>query len=240
MPKESARWVSGSEVIPMFPTLVWKVQLETQLRKGIDAEMLGALARLRRVTRPLAPGHGWQSIQTLHTLEEFQDLVSCVRRAVAGILRFLKVGYDAFEISACWATVLATGAAHRVHQHPNNYLSGVYYLRTHLGADTINFHDPRSQTGILRPPVTALTAENTDQVVMRVRNGTLLIFPAYLQHSVDANASEEERISISFNIMFSSFTRNLSKPLWGDHPSLHRSRASERRNDCRLLMSARD
>ena len=59
-----------------------------------------------------------------------------------------------------------------------------------------------------------LTAENTDQVVVKVKNGTLLIFPAYLQHSVDANLSAEERISISFNIMFSSFTENLSKPLW--------------------------
>ncbi|MDB6042016.1 MAG: hypothetical protein JWM63_567 [Gammaproteobacteria bacterium] len=218
MPKESARWVSGSDVIPMFPTFVWKTQLEAQLRKGIDAKMLAALARMRRALPPLAPGHGWQSIQTLHTLEEFQDLVSCVRRAAAGILRFLKVGYDAFEISACWATVLATGAAHRAHHHPNNYLSGVYYLRTHPGADSINFHDPRSQTGIIRPPVVALTADNTDQVVVRVQNGTLLLFPAYLQHSIDANASAEERVSISFNIMFCAFTENLSKPLWGAHP----------------------
>jgi uncharacterized protein (TIGR02466 family) len=218
MRKESARWVSGSDVIPMFPTLVWKIQLEPQLRDAIDAKMLAALARMRRAL-PLAPGHGWQSIQTLHTLEEFQGLVSCMHRAVAGILRFLKVGYDAFEISACWATVLATGATHRVHSHPNNYLSGVYYLRTHPGADTLNFHDPRSQTGIIRPPVVALTADNTDQVVVRVRNGTLLVFPAYLQHSVDANSSAAERISISFNIMFSAFTQNLSKPLWGDHAS---------------------
>jgi ectoine hydroxylase-related dioxygenase (phytanoyl-CoA dioxygenase family) len=59
-----------------------------------------------------------------------------------------------------------------------------------------------------------LTAENTDQVVVSVKNGTLLVFPSYLQHSVDTNMSEEERISISFNIMFSSFTENLSKPLW--------------------------
>jgi hypothetical protein len=42
-----------------------------------------------------------------------------------------------------------------------------------------------------------LTAENTDQVVVTVKNGTLLVFPAYLQHSVDTNTSEEERISIS-------------------------------------------
>lgn len=103
---------------------------------------------------------------------------------------------------------------HKAHSHPNNFLSGVYYVRTHPGTDTINFHDPRSQTGIIRPPVVELTAENTDQVVVTVKNGTLLIFPAYLQHSVDANMSAEERISISFNIMFSSFTENLSKPLW--------------------------
>jgi uncharacterized protein (TIGR02466 family) len=207
----------------MFPTLVWKAQLEPQLRRDIDAQVLAVLARLRAPLRPLAPGHGWQSIQTLHTLEEFSDLVSCVRRAAAGILRFLQVGYDPFEISACWATVLATGAAHRVHHHPNNYLSAVYYLRTHAGADSINFHDPRSQAGVIQPPVVSLTANNTDQVVVRVRNGMLLVFPAYLQHSVDANASAGERISISFNIMFSDFTANLSKPLWGNYASSRRA-----------------
>jgi uncharacterized protein (TIGR02466 family) len=178
MSKENARWVSSSDVIPMFPTLVWKVQLEAQLHKEIDAQVLAVLARLRGPLPPLAPGHEWQSIQTLHTLEDFRVLVSCVRRVVAGILRFLKVGYDAFEISACWATVLATGAAHRVHHHPNNSLSAVYYLRTHPGADTINFHDPRSQTGVIQPPVVSLTADNTDQVVVRGMSGWKALGPA--------------------------------------------------------------
>ena len=49
---------------------------------------------------------------------------------------------------------------------------------------------------------------------MKVRNGTLLLFPAYLHHSVDPNMSEHERVSLSFNIMFSSFTEHLSQPLW--------------------------
>ena len=118
------------------------------------------------------------------------------------------------EITACWATVLASGASHRVHSHPNNFLSAVYYVHTCPGADTINFHDPRNQTGVIRPPVVELTAENTDQVVVNVGSGTLLVFPSYLQHSVDANAGDAERVSISFNLMFSDFTRNLSKPLW--------------------------
>jgi Putative 2OG-Fe(II) oxygenase len=61
----------------------------------------------------------------------------------------------------------------------------VYYVRDGPGADSINFHDPRSQAGVIRPPVTELTAANTDQVVVRVKDGTLLVFPSYLYHSVD-------------------------------------------------------
>jgi len=214
MVKERDPWIEASDVIPMFPTLVWKIQLNAEFHEAIDAKILVALERMRRDMPELAPGQGWQSEQTLHGREEFRELVACVNKAVKSVLRFLRIGYDAFEITGCWATVLAKGAAHKVHSHPNNFLSGVYYVRTRPGTDTINFHDPRNQTGIIRAPVVELTAENTDQVVVRVKNGTLLIFPAYLQHSVDANTSEKERISISFNIMFSAFTENLSKPLW--------------------------
>lgn len=80
-------------------------------------------------------------------------------------------------VTGCWATVLAPGAQHRAHHQANNYLSGAYHLRTPVAADTINFHDPRPQAGTIRPPVTALGAENTGQVVVRMLTGSLLLFP---------------------------------------------------------------
>ena len=214
MIQEKDSWLVASDVMPMFPTLVWNMQLETELHEAMDTGILAALDSMRRDMPQLAPGQGWQSAQTLHEREEFRALISCVNHAAKSIVRFLRIGCDAFEVTGCWANVLVKGAAHKIHSHPNNFLSGVYYVRTHPGANTINFHDPRTQAGIIRPPVVELSAENTDQVVVKVTNGTLLMFPAYLQHSVDANMSEEERISISFNIMFSSFTENLSRPLW--------------------------
>ena len=214
MAKDSDPWIEASDVMPMFPTLVWKIQLKVQLHQVLDAKILAVVKSMRRDRAELAPGQGWQSDQTLHELEEFQELVSCIKRAAKGVLRFLRINQDAFEITGCWANVLARDAAHRAHSHPNNFLSGVYYLQTQPGADTINFHDPRTQTAIIRPPVVELTPENTDQVVVKVKKGTLLMFPAYLQHSVDTNTSDEERISISFNIMFSAFAERLSKPLW--------------------------
>ncbi len=214
MINETDPWIQASDVIPMFPTLMWKISLKPELRDAIDEKAMATLGRLRRDLPILEPGQGWQSEQTLHEREEFRDLISCVTKVAKSILRFLRIGPDAFEITGCWATVLAKGATHKVHSHPNNFLSGVYYLRIQPGSDTISFHDPRSQARVIRPPVVELTAENTDQVIVRVTSGTLLMFPSYLEHSVDTNVSGEERISISFNIMFTSFTEELSKPLW--------------------------
>jgi uncharacterized protein (TIGR02466 family) len=206
--------IEGTDVLSLFPTFVWNIQLSSEFYEALNAEILKALDRVRRGLPVPAHSEVWQSDKDLHKAGELAGLVSFVGSTTRRILRFLNIGYDAFEITGCWANVGAPGASHIMHSHPNNYLSGVYYVRIHPGADTINFHDPRIQTGIIRPPVTELTSRNTDQVVVRVKNGTLLMFPAYLQHSVDPNRSKQERISVSFNIMFSSFTEHLSKPLW--------------------------
>ena len=209
-------WIESSDVLSLFPTLVWKIQLRAEVHERIDASALGLLHALRQGLPVLQAGEAWQSGHALHGREELHELCNCVSRAAASVLQFLKIGAEAIEITGCWANLYAPGAAHRAHSHPNNYLSAVYYVRTWPGADSINFHDPRSQPGVIRPPVTELTSANTDQVVVRVGNGTLLVFPSYMQHSVDANAGSESRVSVSFNLMFSAFTEGLSKPLWGD------------------------
>jgi len=214
MGSETPRWIETSDVISMFPTLVWKVVLRPEARAAMDAQMLGALAAIRRDAPRLAPGEAWQSATTLHERDEFKELAARVGELARTILRFLRIGHDAVTVTGCWATVLGRGAAHKAHTHPNNFLSGVYYLRTATGADTINFHDPRAQTAVIRPPVAELTAANTDQVVVRVADGTLLMFPSWLAHSVDASRSDDERVSVSFNVMFAGFTEQLAKPLW--------------------------
>ncbi len=202
------------DVLRMFPTFVWKAQVAPGVRQGIEDDVLAKLDAMRRDAGEPVPGRGWQSEKDLHRLDEFRGLVACIHDAAESVLDFLKTGDGAFELTGLWPNMNPKGAAHPIHSHPNNFLSGIYYLRTHEGADTVNFHDPRSQTGIIRPPVTELTAENTDQVVVKASDGTLLMFPSWLPHSVDASGSDETRISVSFNIMFSAHTDRMSKPLW--------------------------
>ncbi|MGH8224048.1 MAG: 2OG-Fe(II) oxygenase family protein [Woeseiaceae bacterium] len=208
------KWMEASDVLSVFPTLVWKIQLAPRSRQRINSDVLRDLDEINGDIGGIPPGSSWQSRQDLHRRERFADLVSCIHGTAQTVLRFLKVGYDAIEITGCWANINTPGAAHGMHSHPNNYLSGIYYVRTHPGADTVNFHDPRPQSGIIRPPVTELTSQNTDQVVVLVSDGTLLMFPSYLPHSVAANESESPRISVSFNMMFSRYAEELGRPQW--------------------------
>ena len=198
----------------MFPTFVWKAELDPEIHRRISKRIIRRLEQIRRSGPEPAPGAHWQSGHDLHERDEFRELTSCVNQAVSRVLDFQKIAEAKFEITGCWANMNPPNATHGTHSHPNNFPSGVYYLRTNTGADTINFHDPRPQREIIKPAVTELTVENTDQVVVKVRDGTLLIFPSWLAHSVDANRSNETRISISFNVMFSAYAENMSKPLW--------------------------
>jgi len=201
------------KAMPMFPTTVWRTELREAVRdrvaKAVDVALAAAGA-----PRELAPGRSWQSHGALHEAPELAELTGALRQLTGSVLDVLRVGHDGFAITGCWANVNAPGAAHPVHHHPNNFLSGVYYVRVRDGSDVIQFHDPRPQVRVIRPPVRALTGDNTDLVAVRVDPGTLLVFPAWLEHSVPPNQSNELRISLSFNAMFTRYAETMSAPLW--------------------------
>jgi len=209
------KWLEASDVLSIFPTCVWQIQLTTGFRQRVNSNILQVIKQINPDLAEIPPGGSWQSGQDLHNREQFEDLISCIDSTAQTVLRFLKVGQNEIEITGCWANINASGASHAIHSHPNNFLSGIYYVHTHPAADSVNFHDPRPQTDIIRPPVTELTSQNTDQVVLKVTDGMLLMFPSYLAHSVVPNESDKLRISISFNMMFSQYAERLSRPLWG-------------------------
>lgn len=206
---------SASDIVRLFPTFVWRCRLEPASYEPLDRELMAYIDTLTRSSGTPA-GAAWQSSPQQHRRPEFAALVARIEAAVRDVLAFIKVGDAPFRITGCWVNVLNSGAAHAMHSHPNNFLSGVYYVRTHSGADTISFHDPRPQTAVIRPPVTELTAYNTDQVVLPVSEGTLLVFPAWLPHSVSTNTGAQSRVSVSFNIMFAAYDTTMSSPLWGE------------------------
>ena len=146
-------WIENSDILSIFPTFVWTIQSTPNFYNKVNTRILKALNGLNPNLASISPGDSWQSHQQLHKRKEFNDLAPRIVTTAKTVLQFLKISYDAIEITGCWANINSTGASHAIHSHPNNFLSGVYYLQTPAGADTVNFHDPRPQAGIIRPPL---------------------------------------------------------------------------------------
>ncbi|MDX1486834.1 MAG: TIGR02466 family protein [Acidiferrobacterales bacterium] len=206
--------VENNEVIPLFPTFIWRTQLKPQEAERINTRIKSKLSELTNTLPQLPTGGKWQTDQTLHQLEEFSDLTKVINGAARGVVEFMKLIYTSIEITGCWANISAPRAKHKVHTHPNNFLSGVYYVKTQEGANTITFEDPRPQANIICPLNREAGEENAGQMFVKVKEGTLILFPAWLPHSVEENKSSELRISVSFNLMFTSFGEEMSRPKW--------------------------
>lgn len=206
--------VDLTEVVPMFPSLVWKVQLSRDTYEPLNRGLKSKIFELTRLNKGLPDSSKLQTEQTLHQLSEFKAFNDIIDHASKGFLEFLKINYQTFEITGCWANISPPGDGHKPHTHPNNYLSGVYYLQTQSGADRISFNDPRPQTNIISPPTIEATDMNAGQIHINAKEGLMVLFPSWLEHQVPPNQSSEPRISIAFNLMFSQFDKTMSSPKW--------------------------
>jgi uncharacterized protein (TIGR02466 family) len=201
------------ELLPLFPTFVWKTDLNPGDFQPLNRQIIETLAGLGAPLNSLRPGENWQSDHDLHRKPGFSGLTDCVDAAAAELLKTLHIPHQLL-ITGCWANVNAPGTGHRLHSHRNNFLSGAYYVQVQDGADSINFYDPKPQAGVLRPQAGAPTEFNTEVAMVRVATGSLILFPAWLQHAVDVNRSKSPRISMSFNLMFPQFAEEMARPGW--------------------------
>lgn len=204
---------TAPEMLPLFPTFVWKADLKSDQFQPLNQQILHALAGLGAPLNGLRPGENWQSDHGLHREPGFAVLMEWVLAAAAEVLGTLHISQP-LAVTGCWANVNAPGTGHRLHSHRNNYLSGAYYVQVQEGADSINFYDPKPQAGVMRPAAAQPTEFNTEVAMVRVATGSLILFPAWLQHAVDVNRSSQPRISMSFNLMFPAFAEEMGRPGW--------------------------
>jgi uncharacterized protein (TIGR02466 family) len=206
-----------SHIANLFPIPVWVHTLAAEQAEEVNRGVLALLDGLRAAQGEIAPGQPWQTPNDLHKRPELEVLNGCVATATGAILDHLKVEYGSFLVTGCWANVMPKGSPPSPsHTHPNNFLSGVYYVQTPAGGDSMVFHDPKAQTNIIAPRVTQPNEHNSRNATLAVQAGTLIMFPAWLPHSVGASSGDGDRVSVGFNVMFNQFGEEMSQPM--SHP----------------------
>ncbi len=108
-----------------------------------------------------------------------------------------------FDVDA-WININKPGDYNTKHHHPNCHLSGVLWVKAPEECGRIQFQSPvEFQT---YTEVQSYTEEfkNSNNYFHTYYfspiEGRILVFPSHLQHEVLENKSNEDRISVSFNI----------------------------------------
>ena len=146
---------------------------------------------------------GWQS-SGFEVKDENDTLHNFLFNCING---FPHINYKVNFLIYAWININKPGNYNVKHLHPTNDLSGVLWIKAPQNSGDIVFESPYEFQAY----------QEIDSYVDEFRNsfnidhsyyftptdGRMLIFPSHLMHEVEENLSNEDRISVSFNIKLS-------------------------------------
>ena len=196
----------------LFATRVYTAALQRSGSRELNRQLVKECIQLReddaagrRWSKRNYPG-GYTSYGSAHRLHlvspTFELLQTRLDRHIAAFAAAVQWDLAGRRLSMtdCWVNIMPAGTAHSLHLHPLASVSGTYYVRVPPGSPGIKFEDPRLDRFMAAPPrkVTA-PRESQPWVTFKAAAGQLILFESWLRHEVAANATDAERISVSFN-----------------------------------------
>ena len=149
---------------------------------------------------------GWHSTTDMGQKPEYQQLVTELLRMQKEIYNNEHLDRHA-RLGNMWANINPTDGMNQPHIHPNSLFSGVYYVKSQPKAGRLKIYDPRPGVQFIMP---TRKPGNPGRDMWRDANiepvvGRIIMFPAWLWHSVEPNKSNDLRISVSFNFLQDGF-----------------------------------
>ncbi len=191
------------QFLQMFATTVLKCRLPDHAR--LNAGLLETINGLRAATEGRTRSNviGWQSGNLDFDVPVVAELASLIleRAREYGLAHSWSFpSHMQLIMRELWANVSGKHAQNSVHNHPNSLLSGVYYVQAETESGDLSLIDPRKQAWVMQPDFSERNQMNSPIQFMSPEAGTLIIFPSWLEHGVNQNLTDVDRISIAFNI----------------------------------------
>ena len=193
------------KVYKLFPTPIFHLKIENfkELNKELKNYILDLKKKDEKGQKKSNYG-GWHSRffdqKNNKILNKFSDIIQKFLHKIVLDEMGWEYNPDKIKIPVMWSIINKKGSFNIQHNHPNAYLSAAYYVQVSKNSGNIKFFDPREQKNIRQPKIKNYTDTSAVITEMTPQEGDLLIFPAYLYHSVGENLSEDDRIIISFNV----------------------------------------
>jgi uncharacterized protein (TIGR02466 family) len=132
-----------------------------------------------------------------------QSLTQEIHRCIN--LHAEQVGLPTINIGHSWVNIMGQGQRVERHRHELSVLSGAFYLSAPPGSCGLKFHSPTAGLRMLELVNNAGPETTTNFHFTECREGELIIFPSWLEHSTDLNQADG-RIVVSFNTQYKDYT----------------------------------
>lgn len=145
---------------------------------------------------------GWHSSENDRLIQNiaFKPVYDNIGQALKMILDSLGYAGLRLKLANAWVIVNPKNASNIRHTHPRSYFSGAYYIQVPEEKTFLSFHDPRRIRHFIESPCVKVDNVYTAETIrIESKAGRLVFFPSWLEHSVDPNPSDKERIVFSFN-----------------------------------------
>ena len=182
-----------------FPTLIWQADLpdnEKSELKNIKDFILNLKKEEPAGVKKSSYG-GWQSDTYYNHVKGFENITDKIDKTIETIRN--QIGVPELKLKDFWCNVNTYGDYNVLHNHHGSILSGVFYVDVpdeNMG--NINFVRSDDISYYL-PKLEEYNNFTGERATYKPETGRVLIFPSWLKHSVDANRSKKNRISVSFN-----------------------------------------
>jgi uncharacterized protein (TIGR02466 family) len=150
---------------------------------------------------------GWQSNDLDLTKDnETNKLLKFIEQGVACCLDDVGAGPKVNKmITDCWVNINKKGDGNHPHIHPSSTLSGVVYIQGNDKSGNIRFHSNSPENYYYLELTnnhfdTQTNPYNFSYVFYPCEKYKVIVFPSILLHSVEPNNSDEDRISLAFNV----------------------------------------
>ena len=189
-----------NKLVNLFPVPLWVHVLKPEDAATVNESLLSALDPLRATVA--GQGETWQTESGLIDDPAYSPLAGFIQQAAQGVLGYLTVQHKSFETVGLRASITpAGGEPPRRDTRSDNFLGGLYFVKAPAGGNTIVFHDPKPQTNSTVPRYVEPNTHNSRNAHIGAQAGALILFPGWLSYSLEKNEGQDERISLSFDIL---------------------------------------
>ena len=156
-----------------------------------------------------------QGFEYIHNNPIFDDFFIEVKKRIIEYLDALQVDYEQLDIfiQRSWATISSGKEVISKHQHLQSHVSFAYYLKKISSDSNFIVYDEEkknefipglfgSKTLVQKKLIKEITLASATKISLPVNEDDIVIFPSKTLHSTDQIKTNNDRISISGDIIF--------------------------------------